>query len=252
VIGVLANTPRGFARRQWTLPALYAAAVAAFFLSLSIHRPWYLIPMLPFFSVFLGAGFARTLSGAPSPVVRIAIAVALALTAWIELPVFDVNPFIARAMNPPAVEGWASWLGVAPGVGVIATAVGIWLALEVVLRRWRPAVAAAALGGIVIAVAGTRVAVPLQYVDYLSGMERLSRSLEAQWRAGKSIEYPVIVPSRGRYRARYFFGDQFHIQRRPRSERVKGEVYALFPIGTSGSHRNWRELEPADGESADE
>ncbi len=224
IIAVMVGAKRGRERSGWTLVALYIASAATFFLSITLHQPWYLIPVIPLAAAFTGAALDRVTREVPRPIALVAIAVTAVFAASIRLPLVDFNPFAERAAvaTPEAV-----WRDLSlPLAAILSIAI---LVAALATRRWvvRPIVIAAPLIAGLLLVGGVRVLAPLRFVDHVSESERLKQQLDAARREGTPIEYPVVVRENGKFKARYHFGDDFSIRRLPAARRAQGEYFAL-------------------------
>lgn len=218
---------RGAERPRWALVALYAAAVFAFFFTLRIHRPWYLIPALPFLAAFLGAWLDGLLERLPGRSVRLALAAAVAVAACVRVPVFAFDPFAERAVvawPEPEAHGL---LGLGPWATGLAVAALAGAAIAAVARRGRPRWLGAPLAAGLLAVAGLRVAAPLAGVSHTSAMEALRNRLDAARAAGRPLPRTLRLSEGGPVKARYYFGDAFEVRPAPPALRRWGVALVL-------------------------
>jgi len=227
VTGVLLGARDAQERARWILVALFPAAVIAYFLSLSIHQPWYLIPALPFLSAFLGTWLDRLLRCPPGRWARAGLAAALSVGAWVRLPVVSVNPFAERAMVSRADLHWGEVAGLGPALGIPLLAGVLWLAFGSLVGVRRQGRIATALVVGLLCVGGIRVLAPLQYLSHASESERLHRELSAALSEGRAIDYPVYVRESGLYKARYYFGDDFDLRPAGADLRRQGVFFVL-------------------------
>jgi hypothetical protein len=227
VAGVLIGSREPEERARWMLVALYPAAVIAYFLSLSIYQPWYLIPALPFFSAFLGTWLDRLLRCPPARWTRIGLAVALAFGAWARLPVASVNPFAHRAMTARPDLHWGEVAGLGPALGIPLLAGVLWVAFSSLGDLRRRGSIATALVVALLCLGGIRVLAPLQYLSHASQSERLHRELAAALSEGRGIDYPVYVREPGLFKARYYFGDDFDLRPAGADLRREGVFFVL-------------------------
>jgi 4-amino-4-deoxy-L-arabinose transferase-like glycosyltransferase len=203
-------------RRPAALFAAFAAAVWAFYALVDQHYPWYATPSYPFLSAFTGAWLARLIRGPARALDFGAAAVCLALAAWVALPLTGFNPFAATAVRTPMPWSWRQAPPLGPAAGVAVTAAGLWgawaLARRVARTRWRPwAGAAVALALAVPAV--SRTAAPLRFTTHRGEMERAWREALARRRAGLPLEAPIEIREPGEYKVRFYFHDEFLIER---------------------------------------
>jgi hypothetical protein len=147
----------------------------------------------------------------------------------IEIPIWDFNPFAERAARSSPDLGIRNVANLSPWIGAALLTVVLAGALELLSRIAGLRVLAISILAIPLALAGIRIAAPLRYVDHTSEMARLRSRLDANLGAGHPIEYPVIVTEGGWLKARFYFGDDFHIRRLPPWRRRIGEFYRLDP-----------------------
>jgi len=220
---VLAGARHDDDRRGWTLVALFIASVCLFFLSITIHQPWYLLPAIPLAAAFMGAALERLTRERPGPVALGSIAVAAAVAMSVRLPLIDFDPFVERAAVATPPLAWSGF----PALGVMLLVALAAAAVVAHFRALRPVTIAAPLIVGLLAVGGIRVVAPLRFVHHESEMERLHSQLESARLAGKRIGYPVVVRENGMLKARYFFADEFDVHRLSRERRARGEYFEL-------------------------
>jgi len=228
VAGVLLGARDAQERSRWILLALYPAAVIAYFLSLSIYQPWYLVPTLPFLSAFLGTWLDRLLDCPPGRWACGGLAVALAVGAWVRLPIVSVNPYADRAMASRPDLYWGELAGLGPALGIPLLAGVLALVIAILVRAQRQRALGIALIATFFLVGGVRIATPIQHLPHSSKSERLSRALEAALSEGRPIDYPVYVRQPGLYKARYYFGDDFDLRQAGRALRQQGVFFVLY------------------------
>jgi arylsulfatase len=213
LVGVLRDGGDERVRDGWRALALYAAVFLGFFVLVSKHHHWYVIPAYPFLSAFLGAWLGR-LAGRPFGWLTLGgIAGVLAAIPWISVDVTAFSPFAERAMTMSMQVQGRSLAGLGPTLGFAATAIllggALWVGRSVV--RGRPGVVVGALTVILIGYGAVRVSVPLAHLGYRSEMARLHDRLQEERRAGTPSDFPIGVREPGRVLALYYFGDDYEI-----------------------------------------
>jgi hypothetical protein len=190
--------------------------------------PWYIDPIYPFLSLVLALWLSRLREGPIPGWVLVGVAALSAVAAGVQ--VMSLNPFALRART--LLEGQIAWRDSAPWL-VPGLSLSLALILAWVRRRGggrSGAWLSSALAVVLLAAAAVRVAVPLRYVDHESATDRLHAQLSARRAAGEAIAFPVPVTEPGKLRVRYYFGDDYEIERvaRPAQE---GAFFTLVAEG---------------------
>jgi hypothetical protein len=210
--GAQATSPR--------LLLVFAGAVCGFFLAVSKHFPWYVVPAIPFLCGLVGIWLDR-LGRRPTAGAELAgLALVAALAPWLRVPLLDANPFegTARGAGELAWVAPSGWGALA--APVLAAALGL-AALLAWRRRAPPPLReralAAALAAALCAVGLVRVLAPLRHTHYQSSMARLRAEVDAALAQGRALPDPIVyvkpVGEPGTMKLRYYFGDDFRIVR---------------------------------------
>jgi 4-amino-4-deoxy-L-arabinose transferase-like glycosyltransferase len=217
----------------------FAGAVCLFFLAVSKHFPWYVVPAIPFLCGLCGIWLDR-LGRRPLATAELAaLALLAALSPWLRLPLLDANPFEGTARG----DGELAWAGPA-GWGAVAApalAAALGFALLCLWRRRAPLhlrepALAAALAAALCTVGLVRVLAPLRHTHYESSLARLRAEVDAAFAEGRELPDPIVYvkpPGEpGTMKLRYYFGDDFRIVRvggsAPDAETSEGGVVHLY------------------------
>jgi 4-amino-4-deoxy-L-arabinose transferase-like glycosyltransferase len=221
--GVLWRSRRTPAATAWCLLALSALVVCGFYALVSKRGPWYLIPVYPLLSVFVGKWLADLLRSAgrdpaqgrgPGGLELAGLACAAAGLLWSRVPTTGYNPFSMTAISIPMETAWRGPGAPPAAFAAVATAVLMWVGLAALRRRsGRGALrgAAAVVVAALLAVAGARVLVPLAYLGYQSPLALAHRALAYQRATGVPVRFPVDLPPASLLLVRYYFADAYRI-----------------------------------------
>jgi 4-amino-4-deoxy-L-arabinose transferase-like glycosyltransferase len=213
VIGILRRPVDDRDRSRWISMAFFLASVLLFYVAVSKHHRWYVMPAYPLFSVFLAAWLHRL----PTPSLRwstvsmVSVVLGLLVTLRVHL---QYHPFILKAWLRPMDVYWREMPGPTPWLGVaLASALG--LAIRAGLRRFWPRqaarVVAVGLVALLVGLGFARVVVPLQFTDYQSETALLRLELDEIERSGAALP-ELIRPSISlSFDAPYYLGDRFRI-----------------------------------------
>ena len=191
---------------------VFAAVLVLFFLLVSKHFPWYLMPVYPFLSLSVGLWLADlTRRGAP-PASGWGAGFVLAGLASVQIA-FDANPFSERALTYPMEAGWRP--DGALSVALLLLAGSAWLGATAALRRPARSGVRVAVGiGVAAAlfgVAAVRNLAPLAYLDHEAPIERTRQALDAARREGSAVRLPVLLRRPVIQIARFHFGEDYEI-----------------------------------------
>jgi 4-amino-4-deoxy-L-arabinose transferase-like glycosyltransferase len=192
--------------------ALQGLVVLVFFLAVSKHAPWYIVPAYPLLSLAVGKWLADLCRGAGSLLEGLAASAVLALIVWTADGGIGYDPFVLPAIHIPMPMSWQRFGALGPALGIPLTALGV-AALAWAARAG--GFSAATLGrGFTALLVGwglLRVALPLGGLDHRSDLARLAEELEQRRATGASLEFPIELPSGSLPLARYYFGEEFRI-----------------------------------------
>ncbi len=215
----------------------FAAATLAFYLAVSKHYAWYVVPTYPFLSIIAavwlveilprnlataprGPSTARTLDRlrVPWPVATLPV---LALALVFLSAADDFNPFAIQAFVAPMnLRPRFDWVSDGRAIIIVAAALlagtlGLRTLLGAARRRGSQASFAQCTAGLLITglliIAGLRVVKPLGHLGYQSDVALLHSRLSLSLKSGDEIDYPVRVPGGAYIIARYYFGEDFEI-----------------------------------------
>lgn len=212
---------------------LYPAAVCVFYLVVAKFYTWYIIPVYPFASGLVAIWLDRVVEEKRSAWLIASAALVSGFAVWIR--VGDFNPFAERALRSLPPFSWRELAAIGPVLGVpllaLVVAAGLWLLWRASGPRFvRPA--ALVFLATLVAVGAYRVALPLRYARHRSQMETLRAQIDSDRAAGRPLDFPIPVMEPGRFRVRYFFGDEFRIVR-TRRRRDGGAYYQLVEEGST-------------------
>lgn len=225
ILGCLARGSRPRNRSALLLLLLYPAAVFGFFAVVAKLYHWYINPIYPFLSAFVGIWLDRLPSLNRRATVIGTAAVSVAMLIWVAADRWNPLDEFAIEMSwtvgmPRELMRWRSPLEVAPALGLLLTvavlAAGLLAGSRLLKERFAPAVAGC-LAVLFIGFAAIRVIAPLEHTDHVSGTEKLHRQIEGARSAGRPLRFPIPVRDPDMLRVRFFFGDDFEIARDPRA-----------------------------------
>lgn len=193
---------------------LFAATIFAFFVMVTKHYPWYVMPAYPFLSILVGAWLWSLVRRDAPAWSAWGVGAVLASCAWISVDVFGTNPFEKRALVFPMKTIAQAWLGIGPALAIPLLGVA-WAALWIGVGRRIPETLRRSLAGSVAAlllvVAVVRVAAPMAYLDYQSPLERIRAKIDHDQRTGTPLEYPITLGRPPVQIARFLFAEDFEI-----------------------------------------
>ncbi len=236
LLGVLARAQGPETRRRWRVLALYAAALLLFFLGVSKHAPWYVIPLYPFLSLFVGAWLAGLVRRAPRRAEIAALGAIIAASLLARVGIASFHPFVYEALWIPMRVYWRSVAGVGPALALPLAAATLAAALIVLSRAAGERFSRVLAGAFVLGLAGgalVRVAAPLRHLGHQTDVARLHDELAERRAAGLPVETPVDLPGAPYWVIRYYFADDYEIVVRPRPPgeplNSRGGIFELAP-----------------------
>ncbi len=206
------------ASRSWTewSMALYGLALFAFYLAVSKHAPWYLVPAFPFLSLAVGKWLWDLCRGAVGSWDAWAVAAVLALAVWTRDGGLGYDPFALPAIRVPMPMSWQRIGALGPALGIPLTAMALGGLMWAARAR---GLSTSVLGrGFTVVLLGwgmLRVALPLSELEHRSDLAQLSEDLERRRAEGGRIDFPIELPSGSLPLARYYFADDFRIALAP-------------------------------------
>jgi len=226
-----AGAQRGDATACWRLYALFAAAVAGFFVTIGKNSDWYMIPALPFLSAFVGVRLAGAWQNGLGRGAWLGLAGLATLLIWLDVDL-SANPFDPFAPATRAAIRWNSFGVVEPWWGIPLT-----FAAFAGCLAWLPARSGRTLPVLLLlcsaGFAGVRVALPLAHTGYMSSTESIWRDLSTARMMDFAVDYPVEIPQGSAISAktRFYFARDFDIV--PRVSTLPGAAvgYLLYPKG---------------------
>ena len=226
-------------RARLIVVAFFPAAILLFFALVPQLHPWYIIPIYPFLSVFVGVWLARQRLERLSLTVIVPAAVATALLLLLDVRVSATNPFANSAFFVPMETIWRVEGGVAIVALVLLAAVvaGLLILGRRVLRTRAQSLFTLALATLFVGYGAVRCAVTLQHRHYQSPAAELRRQMDRALLEGRPIDdLPRIVPGAGSYLARYWFAEDFRVRRmspriaRQRGLPTEGPIYRIVRV----------------------
>jgi len=200
---------------------VFAATVLLFFVIVSKHYPWYVMPAYPFLSILVGAWLHDLLRRDAPAWTGYALGAVVAALLWIGVDALGTNPFEKRALVFPMSMQPRAWLGLTPLTAVLLFGLafgGAWLAgasrVPARLRHGLCAVGAAAL----LLYAAVRVIAPLAHLDHRSPLDRIHAEIERKQAEGIPLEYPIELGRPPLQIARFLFGEDFELVTRLRRD----------------------------------
>jgi 4-amino-4-deoxy-L-arabinose transferase-like glycosyltransferase len=204
-------------RERWRVCTLYLLAVLCFFLCISQHYRWYIMPAYPFLSVFLGAWLSRLFDERPRPLMLGAVAGVASLAFWLRAGGPEYNPFAKAAVGISMRTPWRSLVALPeldPRLGALLWAValgGLFFALRALLGGRFRSLFAASAALLLLGFGTVRVALPLAYLGHQSPLSQIRQELLARKAAGQPIAYPVALPKANHFIVLYYFADDFDV-----------------------------------------
>ena len=213
-------------RDRWRVCALYLLAIAGFFLCVSQHYRWYIMPAYPFLSVFLGAWLSRLFDERPRALTLGAVALVASLAFWLRAGGAEYNPFAKAAVG---ISMWTPWRRLAalpeldPRLGVLLLGTGAGTGCSSgCARSWERALPrrssrrsfALLLLGFGRPARRSATGLPGARVRAL---EDPPGSRGSEGPAGRPIAYPVELPKANHFIVLYYFAEDFDVsmQRKP-------------------------------------
>jgi 4-amino-4-deoxy-L-arabinose transferase-like glycosyltransferase len=210
---------------------VFALTVLLFFVFISKHFSWYVMPAYPFLSILVGAWLVDGMRRDAPAWAGIGVGAVAAACLWLGVGVFDTNPFDKRGFLPLIVV--RHWIGIGPWVAISLAGLA-WAAAWLSVARRLPPAARRGLGiafaAALLVYAGVRVAAPLAYLDrdHQYPLEKIREKIDLSRASGTPLEYPIhIGRSPGLKIARFLFGEDFEIARIDPT----GEKWALYQKG---------------------
>jgi hypothetical protein len=227
-------------RDRWRACTLYLLAIVAFFLCVSQHFRWYIMPAYPFLSVFLGAWLSRLFDERPRALTLVALALVASLAFWLRAGGAEYNPFARAAVG---ISMWTPWRSLAalpeldPRLGVLLWGLGLaglLFGLRALLGERFASIFAATVTALLLGFGALRVAQPLAYLGHRSELWKIRQDLAARKAAGEPIAYPVELPKANHFIVLYYFAEDFDVsmQRKPSASPLD-VTYRLHPKGES-------------------
>ncbi|MBW2273653.1 MAG: glycosyltransferase family 39 protein [Deltaproteobacteria bacterium] len=241
LLAVLWRSERGLApeRDRWRICALYLLAIVGFFLCVSQHYRWYIMPAYPFLSVFLGAWLSRLFDERPRALTLGAVALVASLAFWLRAGGAEYNPFAKAAVG---ISMWTPWRSLAalpdldPRLGVVLLALalaGLLFGLRALGSERFPSIIGAIVAALLLGFGTLRVVQPLAYLGYESELSKIRRDLAERREAGRPIAHPFDLPKANHFIVLYYFAEDFDIsmQRNPSASPLD-VTYRLHAKGT--------------------
>lgn len=225
LIDVLRETDSDEERLRWRVLAAFVAAVLVFYVFVSKHHHWYVIPTYPLLSLFLASWLFRLPARRASTLLLLGVSVVAGILLY-AMPNLGYNPFALKSWNIPMRLYWRELPGPDPliGLGVCTTLIAA--ALFWLRRRFPTRLAgvlALTLTLVLTSYALRRSWIPLRYLGHQSSMALLRAELDELERQGSLPAYP-IEPSVGLgWDGRYYLGDRYRIVMRGARQ------FALYP-----------------------
>jgi 4-amino-4-deoxy-L-arabinose transferase-like glycosyltransferase len=248
IAAAFARTP-GAAGRRTVL--VFAGIALLFFVFVSKHFSWYLMPAYPFLSILVGAWLADGMRPDAPVWAGLGAGAVAAACLWLSVGALDTNPFDKSAFLP--VPGVQRWLGLGPWIAIPLAGMGWAVAWQASAKR----ITARSRRGLWIAFAAAlfvyasvRVATPLAYLDHRSPLYEIRDRIDRSQASGRPLAYPIHLGNPPVKIARYLFGEDFEIVRSAGGgqwvlER-KGNAKLLHrSFGRAGFE--WREQKPRAG-----
>jgi hypothetical protein len=212
IFALLRGVPRDAAAVPWRLFAANLVVLIVFFLLVSKHFPWYVMPAYPFLSILVG-GWLADLLRSDSPRAGLGIGAVLTTLLWIGID-FGANPFAERALVVPMQWTSREWLGLSPAVAIAAVG-GAWALLWMlsgarIPGAWRRGIGIAC-AAVCVAYAGLRAVAPLAHLDHQSPLDRIHARVYADLAAGRPLDCPIRLGPAPPQIARFLFAADFEI-----------------------------------------
>jgi 4-amino-4-deoxy-L-arabinose transferase-like glycosyltransferase len=212
---IAAAFTRGAAGRRTAL--VFAATVWVFFVFVSKHYPWYVMPAYPFLSILVGAWLLDLVRRDAPAWTGFGLGFVLAACLWLGVDVFGTNPFEKRALVFPMQTTARGWLGSGPLAAVLILGVvwaGAWLAgARGLPERLRVGLGAAAAVGL-LSFAALRVTAPFAYLDHQSPLQQIRAEIDRAVATGTPLRYPIPLGRPPVKIARFLFAEDFEIVNR--------------------------------------
>jgi 4-amino-4-deoxy-L-arabinose transferase-like glycosyltransferase len=196
---------------EWSV-ALYGLAVFAFFLAVSKHAPWYIVPAFPFLSLAVGKWLSDLCRGAVGSWEAWAAPAAMALVLWTRDGAMGYDPFALPAIRVPMPMSWRSLGALGPALGIPLAAMALGgLAWAARARGLSASILGRGFTAVFLGWGLLRVSLPLAALEHRSELAQLSEELERRRAEGARIDFPIELPSASLPLARYYFADDFRI-----------------------------------------
>lgn len=205
----------------WNIAGIFSVALLVFYVFVSKHHRWYIVPIYPLLSVFVahwGMSLWRRPLDGPA---RGAIALIAASISWSWVSLLAYNPFAIKAWVIPMNVYWRQYAALPTWLGVAGTT-ALFFAVLHGLRGQRAdqradkvgKLAVGALGATLLCVALTRIAIPLRYIDYQSQTALLRDELDYRAENGIEVDYPIERDGAVPWDARFYLRDAYRIEAR--------------------------------------
>jgi 4-amino-4-deoxy-L-arabinose transferase-like glycosyltransferase len=211
--------PMGLARLMtasgsWAARSLawYGLAVLVFFVAVSKHAPWYIIPAFPFLSLAVGKWLSDLCRGAIGSWEALVAPAALALAVWTRDGGMAYDPFALPAIRVPMSMSWRGVGALGPALGIPLAAVALGgLAWAARARGLSVSALGRAFTVVFLGWGLLRVSLPLSELEHHSDLAELSEDLERRRAEGARIDFPIELPGGSLPLARYYFADDYRI-----------------------------------------
>jgi 4-amino-4-deoxy-L-arabinose transferase-like glycosyltransferase len=207
---------RGREGLGWNVTGLFVAALLVFYVFVSKHHHWYIMPAYPLLSVFVAHWGMRLWRHAPEISARIAVAALCALLGWSYVSLLAYNPFALKAWVIPMNVYWRSGLGVPVWAGVGMTAALLFGGMHALRSRTSferiSRGALAALGAAFVCLGMARVLIPLRYIEHRSQTALLREELDYRAANGIEVEYPIERHGSAPWDARFYLRGRYSIE----------------------------------------
>lgn len=197
-----------------TLLAYFVLAIVIFYLIVTQHYGWYIIPTYPFLAALFGIWLDRVMREERGVLFSVAVPALLATLAA-GLVMLKYNPFMVRSVFIPTDEiEWRELLSLSPAIGIpllFVALIAFFFLMHRMFKVTPTSIGLFCMALVLFGFAAERVIYPLQFVDYTSKLEEQYRDITARMASGEELEFPIKIHETGQLAVRYFFGDDFEI-----------------------------------------
>jgi 4-amino-4-deoxy-L-arabinose transferase-like glycosyltransferase len=201
----------------WWILAIFVGALLLFYVFVSKHHRWYVVPAYPLLSVFVAHWIVRSFRQPLDAWSRAAVAGVGALVAWSWVSIPAYNPFALKAWVIPMNVHWRSLLGLPALAGVVLTAALLFAAMHALARAGEARAGRVALAVVttcLLGIASVRIAFPLRYVDYQSPTALLRNELDYRATHDIEVDYPIERPGNIPWDAPFYFRPPYSLEQK--------------------------------------